>query len=76
MGLLGHTQSNIATMTAVVSGAVVVEKYFTAFRDLPGIEQSASINSKELNQLISDLKDSRLSLGSSEKFRSNITIRG
>lgn len=71
VGLSDHTQSNIAAVTAIASGAVVVEKHFTVSRDLPGIDQNASINPKELNQLISDLKDSRLSLGSFEKFRSD-----
>ena len=69
IGLSDHTQNNIAAITAVAIGAVVIEKHFTISRELPGIDQDASINPNELRQLVSDLKDSRLSLGSYEKFR-------
>ena len=70
IGLSDHTQNNIAAITAIAVGAVVIEKHFTISRELPGIDQNASIIPDELKQLVCDLKDSRLSLGSFEKFRS------
>ena len=69
VGLSDHTQNNIAAISSVALGAVAVEKHFTISRDLPGIDQKASIEPDELKKIVSDLKDSKQCLGSFEKFR-------
>ena len=43
VGLSDHTTSNITCIAAVALGAVAIEKHFTLSRDLPGIDQKASM---------------------------------
>lgn len=69
VGLSDHTPSNTTCIAAVALGAVAIEKHFTLSRELPGIDQKASIEPHELGELISVLRECRSALGSSLKFR-------
>ena len=69
VGLSDHTTSNITCIAAVALGAVAIEKYFTISRDLPGIDQKASMEPDELKCLIQEIRECRSSLGSAIKFR-------
>ena len=71
IGLSDHTKSNTTSIAAVALGAVVIEKHFTLSRDLPGIDQNASMEPHELRELVSQLKECKLALGSSMKFRTS-----
>ena len=70
IGFSDHTESNICAIVSVALGALVIEKHFTTSRDLPGIDQKASITPIELKKLVKDLRNSKLTLGSYEKNRS------
>ena len=69
VGLSDHTPNNITSIVAVALGAVAIEKHFTISRDLPGIDQKASIEPTELKILIKEIRESKKSLGSYDKFR-------
>ena len=70
VGFSDHTNSLIPAIVAVSQGAVVIEKHFTLSKKLPGIDQKASIEPKELKELAKVTKDASLSLGEFEKKRS------
>ncbi len=67
VGYSDHTASMIPAIVSVSKGAVVIEKHFTISRKLPGIDQKASIEPKELKDLVSATKEAKESLGSPEK---------
>ena len=69
IGYSDHTKNNIAAIVSVSLGAIAIEKHFTISRDLPGIDQKASIEPSELAELVQELKDAYQSLGSSNKFQ-------
>ncbi len=70
VGFSDHTNSVIPAIVAVSQGAVVIEKHFTLSKKLPGIDQKASIEPRELKELVAAVKDASLSLGEFEKKRS------
>ena len=67
LGFSDHTTNNAAAAAAVAMGATCVEKHFTISRDLPGIDQAASIEPHELKELVEFLEHVRSSLGSKIK---------
>lgn len=69
IGFSDHTPDNTAAICAVAHGAVCVEKHFTLSRDLPGIDQKASIEPAEMANLVRVLADARKALGSPLKTR-------
>ncbi len=69
VGLSDHTPTNTTCIAAIALGAVAVEKHFTLSRDLPGIDQKASMEPHELKELVSALRECRVALGSPVKFR-------
>ncbi len=69
VGFSDHTVGNTAAIAAVALGAVAIEKHFTLSRDLPGIDQKASIEPQELRELVTAARDSYLSLGSAFKCK-------
>ena len=71
VGLSDHTTSNITCIAAVALGAVAFEKHFTISRNLPGIDQKASMEPNEFGSLVKELRECRSSLGSAIKFRTS-----
>ena len=71
VGFSDHTPTNTAAITAVALGAVAVEKHFTLSRDLPGIDQKASIEPNELKALVQLLGDCKRALGSPLKIKTD-----
>lgn len=69
VGLSDHTPSNTTCVAAIALGAVAVEKHFTLSRNLPGIDQKASMEPHELKELVATLRECRSALGSPVKFR-------
>lgn len=69
VGLSDHTPSHTTCIVAAALGAVAFEKHFTLSRDLPGIDQKASIEPHELRELVNLLRETKSALGSPAKFR-------
>ena len=70
VGFSDHTENNMCAILSVALGAIIIEKHFTLSRELPGIDQKASITPNELKNLVYDLRTTSSILGSSEKTRS------
>ena len=71
VGLSDHTVNNTTCIAATALGAVAIEKHFTLSRSLPGIDQKASIEPNELKELVVQVNECKLSLGSPLKFRTD-----
>ena len=71
LGYSDHTTGNISAIGSIFLGAKVVEKHFTLNKKMSGIDQAASINSKELLMLKKDLINAWQSLGMTEKKINN-----
>ena len=69
IGLSDHTPTNTTCIAAVALGAIAIEKHFTLSRDLPGIDQHASLEPQELRMLVEQLRECRDAMGSPIKFR-------
>lgn len=67
VGFSDHTPSSTAAIAAVALGAVVIEKHFTLSRKLPGIDQQASIEPKELKALVAAIRECEGALGKDVK---------
>ncbi len=70
LGFSDHTKGNMCAIISVALGALIIEKHFTTSKDLPGIDQKASITPQELKSLVTELRNSKLILGSYKKDRS------
>lgn len=68
VGLSDHSIGTIAPIIAVGMGAVYIEKHFTISKKLNGPDHKSSLNPKELQKLISDLRVSEGALGSYKKL--------
>jgi N-acetylneuraminate synthase len=69
VGFSDHTPGDTACIAAVALGAVAIEKHFTLSRDLPGIDQKASIEPQELKRLVRVIREAAAALGSPLKRR-------
>ena len=67
VGLSDHTLDNLSAVVAASLGAVLIEKHFTTDRNLPGVDQSISIEPKELKKLKAKLVHVNEILGDDEK---------
>lgn len=67
VGYSDHTLGLAVSTAAVAMGATVIEKHFTLDRGLPGPDHRASLNPKELAQLVEQIRDVEVSLGSPVK---------
>lgn len=70
VGFSDHTVGYTAAIAAVALGAVAIEKHFTVSRNLPGIDQNASIEPLELKECISAARACKAALGNPLKRRS------
>ena len=50
VGLSDHTLDNLSAVVAASLGAVLIEKHFTLDRNLPGVDQSISMQPEDLRQ--------------------------
>jgi len=80
VGYSDHTQNDIASLGAVALGARVLEKHFTMDRNLPGPDQSSSLEPMELQEWIKKIRIMETCLGNSKKIitaseKKNITMR-
>ena len=67
VGLSDHTLDNLSAVVAASLGAVLIEKHFTLDRNLPGMDQSISMQPEDLRQLKSELLNVTKILGEGKK---------
>ncbi|MGQ7274403.1 N-acetylneuraminate synthase [Marinobacter sp. V034] len=67
VGYSDHTQGLVIPIAAVALGASVIEKHFTLDRTLPGPDHKASLEPGELTELVSNVRDIELAMGSGVK---------
>jgi len=77
VGLSDHTLDNLSAVVAASLGAVLIEKHFTLDRNLPGVDQSISMQPEDLRQLKSELLNVTKILGEGKKEiqESEISVR-
>jgi sialic acid synthase SpsE len=69
VGFSDHTLGTAVSLAAVASGANLFEKHFTASRSLPGPDQQGSMEPKELEALVKDIRAIERSLGAMKKIQ-------
>ena len=63
VGYSGHEQGIIPSVTAVILGAVLIERHITLDKTMEGIDQSSSLEPLEFSQLIKFIREAENSLG-------------
>jgi sialic acid synthase SpsE len=69
VGFSDHTLGSAIALAAVASGANIFEKHFTASRSLPGPDQQGSMEPKELEALVKDIRAIEQSLGATKQIQ-------
>ena len=70
VGYSDHSSNDIASIAAVSMGARIIEKHFTLDKKLRGPDQKASLNIKQLNKFISNIRSLETALGNGNKVPS------
>lgn len=70
VGYSDHTEGIEVSIAAVALGARVIEKHFTLNKDLEGPDHKASLNPKELYNLVKAIRNVEEALGHAEKIPS------
>lgn len=63
VGYSDHTPGIEVAIAAVAMGASVIEKHFTLDRNLPGPDHKASLEPRELNAMVSAIRNIEVALG-------------
>ena len=71
VGLSDNSIGIYTALTAIALGACVLEKHFTISRKWPGPDQKASIEPKELKELVQGVRAVEKALGSTKKITSD-----
>ena len=69
VGFSDHTLGTAVSLAAVASGAQIFEKHFTASRALPGPDQQGSMEPKELESLVKDIRTIEQCVGATKKIQ-------
>lgn len=72
VGYSDHTESLTAATVSVALGACVVERHFTLDKSLPGPDHSSSSDPEEFLELVKQIREAEVSLGSSLKWPSDV----
>ena len=67
LGYSDHTKENTSALVALGMGVKVFEKHFTLSNKLKGIDQKASLNTKDFENYIKAIKQGYQSIGVSKK---------
>lgn len=67
VGYSDHTLGIIVPIMATVMGATVLEKHFTLDKNLPGPDHKASLEPKELKEMVEAIRETEKALGSNRK---------
>lgn len=78
IGLSDHSQGVVHAIAAVALGATIIEKHFTLDRQLPGPDHAASLEPKELQEMITGIRRVTQALGDGDKrpMESELRNRG
>jgi len=68
VGYSGHETDLLATLVAVSRGACIVERHFTLDKNMKGGDHKASLDPKEMTELVSAIRRVEVVLGKSEKI--------
>jgi len=68
IGLSDHSLGVEASVAAVALGAKVIEKHFTLSRKMKGPDHLASLEPRELSNLVKSIRHIELALGKNKKF--------
>lgn len=63
VGFSDHTAGIIASIASVALGSCMIEKHFTLNRNLPGPDHKASLEPKNLKEMVQSIKDLESALG-------------
>ena len=79
VGYSDHTLGIEVPIAAVALGATIIEKHFTLSRDFPGPDHKASLEPKELKEMVRSIRNIEHALGRPEKYpteseRKNISV--
>jgi sialic acid synthase SpsE len=69
IGYSGHEKGHIASLGAVALGAKIIERHITLNKNMEGPEHIASLEEQELSNLVSQIREMELCLGSTDKKR-------
>ncbi|MEG1888549.1 MAG: N-acetylneuraminate synthase [Lachnospiraceae bacterium] len=67
VGYSDHTLGLAIPIAAVALGAVVIEKHFTLSREMEGPDHAASLEPRELEEMIRSIRQVELAMGTGEK---------
>ncbi|MEK5146257.1 N-acetylneuraminate synthase [Psychrobacillus sp. FSL K6-4615] len=67
IGFSDHSEGIAVPIAAIALGAVVIEKHFTLDRNLPGPDHRASLEPKELEEMVTGIKAIEESMGTGNK---------
>ena len=68
VGYSDHTMSTIIPSVSVALGACIIEKHYTLDRTLKGPDHKFALEPVELKEMVKNIRDTELSLGSPMKF--------
>jgi N,N'-diacetyllegionaminate synthase len=68
VGYSDHTPGIEISLAAVALGATVIEKHFTLDKTLPGPDQAASLEPRELRALVDGIRSIEVALGDGQKI--------
>jgi N-acetylneuraminate synthase/N,N'-diacetyllegionaminate synthase len=75
VGYSDHTTDNYACLASVALGASIIEKHFTLDKSLPGPDQSSSYNLEEFTNLIREIREVEVVLGSNLKVPTSSELK-
>lgn len=67
VGFSDHTAGVVIPIAAAARGATIIEKHFTLDKSLPGPDHKASLEPKELKEMVEGIRTVELALGNSRK---------
>jgi N,N'-diacetyllegionaminate synthase len=67
VGYSDHTNGILVSTSAVALGAKVIEKHFTLDKTMIGPDHAASLDPEELNEMVAQIRDVEIALGSEIK---------
>lgn len=71
IGYSDHTLGNTISIAAVAMGARVIEKHFTLDKNMEGPDHKASLNPKEFQQLVKEIRNIEIAMGDGKKIPTN-----
>lgn len=64
VGLSDHSRGTAIAIAAAARGATIIEKHLTLNRQLPGVDQEASLEPAEFRSMVAGIRDVEAALGS------------